>query len=81
MSLPTPSNRGLLADVALGVAFLILVIQLYLFETVLQSVLDGQRGLLPGAFGASLVLTLVALFLAFKVPGIDQGSKPSGDPS
>jgi urea transporter len=38
-------------------------------------VLDGQRGLLPGAFGASLVLTAIALVLAFKVPRIDQGPR------
>ena len=75
MSLPTRPRRGLLSDVALGVVLLILVIQLYLFETVLQSVLDGQRGLLPGAFAVSLVLTVVALALAFKVPRIDDGPR------
>ena len=44
----------------------ILAIQVYLFETVLGSVLDGVRDLLPGAFAVSLVLSLVALFLAFR---------------
>lgn len=75
MSRPVQSRRGQLADAALVVALLILGIQVYLFETVLQSVLDGQRALLPGAFAASLVLTAVALFLAFKVPRIDAGPK------
>lgn len=68
-------HRSHLSDAALVVALLILGIQAYLFETVLQSVLDGQRGLLPGAFGASLVLTTIALVLAFKVPRIDQGPR------
>lgn len=68
-------RRSHLSDAALGVALLILGIQAYLFETVLQSVLDGQRGLLPGAFGASLVLTAIALLLAFKVPRIDEGPR------
>lgn len=75
MSLPGRPRRGLLSDAALGVVLLVLVIQLYLFETVLQSVLDGQRGLLPGAFAASLVLTVVTLILAFKLPRIDDGPK------
>lgn len=69
-------RQGHFSDVTLGVALLILVVQLYLFETVLQSVLDGQRALLPGAFAASLVLTAVALVLAFKVPRLDDGSEP-----
>lgn len=51
---------------ALGVILVLLVIQLYLFETVLGAVLDGQRSVLPGAFGVSLVLTAIALFLAFR---------------
>jgi predicted Co/Zn/Cd cation transporter (cation efflux family) len=75
MSRPVQSHRGHLADAALVVALLILGIQVYLFETVLQSVLDGQRALLPGAFAASLVLTAVALLLAFKVPRIDAGPR------
>jgi hypothetical protein len=75
MNQPARPSRGQLSDVALGVALLTLVIQLYLFETVLQSVLDGQRALLPGAFAASLALTLVVLFLAFKAPRVDAGPK------
>ncbi|WP_291272635.1 hypothetical protein [Geothrix sp.] len=75
MNQPAHPSRGLLSDVALGVALLALVIQLYLFETVLQSVLDGHRALLPGAFAASLALTFVVLFLAFKAPRIDAGPK------
>jgi len=73
MSGPTRPRQGHFSDVALGVTLLILGVQLYLFETVLQSVLDGQRALLPGAFAASLVLTAVALTLAFKVSRIDDG--------
>ncbi len=75
MSRPARPRRGHLADAVLAVALLILGIQAYLFETVLQSVLDGQRAILPGAFAASLVLTLVALVLAFKVPHIDRGPR------
>ncbi|BDU68194.1 hypothetical protein GETHOR_02950 [Geothrix oryzae] len=75
MTQPVRPGRGLLSDVALGVALLALVIQLYLFETVLQSVLDGQRAVLPGAFAASFALTLVVLILAFKVPRIDAGPR------
>lgn len=61
-----------LTGAALVSALLILAIQVYLFETVLGAVLDGQRGLLPGAFGVSLALTSVALFLAFKAPELDK---------
>ena len=75
MNGPVQPRRTLLSDAALVVVLLILAIQLYLFETVLQSVLDGQRGLLPGAFAASLLLTVVALILGFKVPRIDDGPK------
>ena len=75
MNQPRP-RRGHFSDVALGVSLLILAVQLYLFETVLQSVLDGQRALLPGAFAASLVLTAVALVLAFKAPRLDDGPEP-----
>jgi hypothetical protein len=35
-------------------------------------VLDGQRGLLPGAFTVSFVLSMVALYLAFKAPRLDR---------
>lgn len=55
----------------LGV-LLIVLIQLYLFETVLGAVLDGQRGLLPGALVVSGVLSVIALFLAFISPRLDR---------
>jgi predicted Co/Zn/Cd cation transporter (cation efflux family) len=71
----TPTRRSHLSDVVLGVTLLILVAQVYLFETVLQSVLDGQRSPLPGAFAASLLLTVVALILAFKAPRIDDAPR------
>ena len=61
-----------LAGAALVAGLFILAIQLYLFETVLGSVLDGQRSLLPGAFLVSLALSAVALFLAFKMPNLDR---------
>lgn len=69
---PTPSVR--ISPAALGVILVLLVIQLYLFETVLGAVLDGQRSVLPGAFGVSLTLTAVALFLAFRIT-IQHGPK------
>lgn len=61
-----------LTGAALLAVLLVLAIQVYLFETVLGAVLDGQRGLLPGAFGVSLVLSGVALFLAFMAPDLDR---------
>lgn len=67
-----PTRKSHLTGAALATGLLILAIQLYLFETVLGSVLDGQRGLLGGAFFVSLFLTLVALFLAFKAPDLDR---------
>ena len=67
--------RTAMTSFALGMGLLILVIQVYLFETVLGSVLDGHRALLGGAFAASIVLTLVALLLAFRAPRLDAGSK------
>ncbi len=73
MSRPSRPRQGHFSDTALGFALLVLVIQLYLFETVLQSVLDGHRTLLAGAFFASLALTVVALVLAFKAPRLDDG--------
>lgn len=60
----TPRVR--ISPAALGVILVLLVIQLYLFETVLGAVLDGQRSVLPGAFGVSLALSAIALFLAFR---------------
>lgn len=67
-----PTRKAHLTGAALATGLLILAIQLYLFETVLGSVLDGQRGLLAGAFCVSLILTLVALYLAFKAPDLDR---------
>ncbi|GLH67375.1 MULTISPECIES: DUF6755 family protein [Geothrix] len=60
----TPRVR--ISPAALGVILVLLVIQLYLFETVLGAVLDGQRSVLPGAFFVSLALSAIALFLAFR---------------
>lgn len=65
-------GRSHITGGALAFLLLVLVVQLYLFETVLGSVLDGQRSLLPGAFSVSLVLSAVALYLAFKAPGLDR---------
>lgn len=65
--------RTAMTSFALGMGLLILIIQVYLFETVLGSVLDGHRALLGGAFLASLILTIVALVMAFRVRGIDNG--------
>lgn len=62
----TPAPRVRISPAALGVILVLLVIQLYLFETVLGAVLDGQRSVLPGAFGVSLALSAIALFLAFR---------------
>jgi len=59
-------NRTLFTGAALALILLIGVIQAYLFETVLGAVLDGSRGLLPGAFAVSALLTAIALRLAFK---------------
>ena len=59
-------GQSQLTGAAMAVILLIVLIQVYLFETVLGAVLDGQRRLLPGAFGVSLALTAVALVLAFK---------------
>ncbi len=66
--------RVRISPAALGVILVLLVIQLYLFETVLGAVLDGQRSVLPGAFGVSLALTAVALFLAFRST-VEHGTK------
>lgn len=70
MSMKTP--RTAMTSSALAMGLLILIIQVYLFETVLGSVLDGHRALLGGAFIASLSLTGVALFLAFLSRGLDR---------
>lgn len=67
-------NRSVFTGAALAVVLLIVLIQTYLFETVLGAVLDGQRGMLAGAFAVSLVLTAVALMLAFKAKDLDKGN-------
>jgi len=59
-------NRAPLTGAALATALFILVIQVYLFETVLQAHLDGSRGALPAAFMVSALLSVLALFLAFR---------------
>ncbi len=56
----------------MAVILLIVLIQAYLFETVLEAVLDGQRGQLPGALAVSALFSAVALYLAFKAPGLDE---------
>ena len=50
MSAPGKSQ---LTGAAMAVILLIVLVQAYLFETVLGAVLDGQRLALPGAFGVS----------------------------
>jgi hypothetical protein len=62
-------GRSQLTGAAMAVILLIVLVQVYLFETVLGAVLDGQRRLLPGAFGVSAALTAVALALAFRARG------------
>jgi len=66
--------KSQLTSAALGGAILIVLIQVYLFETVLGAVLDGQHSLLTGAFVVSTALSAVALYLAFKAPRIDKES-------
>lgn len=68
----TPGPKSQLTTAALVAVVLIVVIQLYLFETMLAAVLDGQRGVLPGAFAVSAVLTLIALLIALKLPSLDR---------
>lgn len=67
-----PGPKSQLTTAALVAVILIVVIQLYLFETVLAAVLDGQRGILPGALAVSAVLSLVALLIALKLPFLDR---------
>lgn len=64
-------KRTTFTGAALAIILLIVLIQAYLFDTVLGAVLDGQRSQLPGAFAVSALLTAVALHLAFKAPGLD----------
>ncbi|HJU84084.1 MAG TPA: DUF6755 family protein [Holophagaceae bacterium] len=65
-------NKTRFTGAALGFILLVAVIQLYLFETVLGAVMDGDRTTSGGAFMVSLALSAVALFLAFKIPGMDR---------
>ncbi|HTL99386.1 MAG TPA: hypothetical protein VL181_11335 [Holophagaceae bacterium] len=76
---PKPPRTAMTSFV-LGMGLLILVIQVYLFETVLGSVLDGRRALLGGAFAASLLLTVIALFLAFRIRGLENESRGKDEP-
>ncbi len=68
----SPSPKSQLASAALGLVLVVVLVQLYLFETVLSAVLDGQRGLLPGAFAVSALLSGLALWLALKLPSLDR---------
>ncbi len=65
---PKSQLNGLL----LMAVLLIALIQLYLFETVLGALLDGQRGMLPGALVVSVILSAIALYLAFLAPRLDR---------
>jgi hypothetical protein len=67
-----PPAKSHLTGAAMAVVLLVVLIQAYLFETVLEAVLDGQRGVLPAALAVSAVLSALALFLAFKAPTLDQ---------
>ncbi|MDP2875119.1 MAG: hypothetical protein Q8O00_02975 [Holophaga sp.] len=68
----TPSPKSQLSMAALGLVLVVVLVQVYLFETVLSAVLDGQRGLLPGAFAVSAVLTGLVLWIALKLPSLDR---------
>ena len=68
----TPSPNAQLTTAALVLVLVVVLVQLYLFETVLSAVLDGQRGLLPGAFCVSAVFTALVLFIALKLPSLDR---------
>lgn len=61
-----------LSTAALGIVLVIILVQVYLFETVLASVLDGHRNLLIGALFVSALLTAIALWIALKLPSIDR---------
>ena len=54
------------------VVLLIVLIQLYLFETVLETALEGHGGILSGALLLSAGLSLLALGLAFLAPRLDR---------
>lgn len=68
----TPSPRNQLSTAALVMALVVVLVQVYLFETVLAAVLDGQRGLLPGALAVSAVLSAVVLWIALNLPSLDR---------
>lgn len=64
-------KRAPVTGAVLALLLLVLLIQVYLFETVLGAVLDGHRAQLPGALAVSAALTAAALLLAFKAPDLD----------
>ena len=66
-----PAGSAQLTGAALAVVLMVVLIQAYLFETVLEAVLDGQRAQLPGALAVSAALSAVALWLAFRAPRLD----------
>lgn len=66
------SPRSQLALAALGIVLVIVLVQVYLFETVLASVLDGHRDLLPGALAVSAALSGAAAWIALRLPSIDR---------
>lgn len=68
----SPSPKSQMTTAALVLVLVVVLVQLYLFETVLASVLDGQRGLLVGAFAVSAVLTAVVAWIALKLPSLDR---------
>jgi len=70
-------RRAPFTGAALALILLIVLIQAYLFDTVLGAVLDGQRSQLPGALAVSVLLTAVALVLAFKIQYVSR--IPAGD--
>ena len=67
-----PTGSAQLTGAALAVVLMVVLIQVYLFETVLEAVLDGQRHQLPGALVVSALLSAAALFLAFKAATLDR---------
>lgn len=66
------SPKSQLSMAAFGLALVIVLIQIYLFETALASVLDGHRNLLAGALVVSALMSGVALWIAYKLPTIDR---------
>jgi len=61
-------RRTQMTGAALVFTIFVAAIQLYLFETVLGAVLDGQRSVLPGAFPVPAGLAVEALYLALQAP-------------